>query len=221
MLIPTMSQMGRAERSARLLGSKGAKRFGQGLFVEDDERARLRDPVEVVERVRGLWIVARVADGSLGLPEARALADAAGGDRILSAAERAYLDAPDVAEDLRSRFSWGKESAVALLWALEALERMGWPDRAREDREVAAGVDSLDGRPPALRAKGAILDGFDLFLRILWIVCDASGPGRRPPFPIVPDLVRARVRAFLWLTRARDLDWDAIVPDAFAVPRRA
>lgn len=213
MLIPTMMQMARAERSAKLLRSKGAKLFGQGLFVEDDERVRLREPAEVVGRIRALWAVGRVADGQLGVEEAGAEIEAG----VLTQAERAFLDDPG--KDAEA-FAWGKESVVVLLWSLGALERMGWPDQVRPDGDIAAGIVAMEGRTPAIRATVELLDGFDLFLRMLWIVRETVDQGRRPPFPVVPDLVRARVRAFLWITRARELDWDAIAPDGFVVSKR-
>src|ERR1700730_9249849 len=69
-MIPTMSQLVRAERALAFLLSRDIKCDVGGVFAPDPERFVLRSESEVARRAAVLWAVVGVADG---LPRSEAL----------------------------------------------------------------------------------------------------------------------------------------------------
>jgi hypothetical protein len=172
---PTERQVERARKTIDLLTKLGVPTYWHPLYVDDDEDAELRTPIEVAHRALVLWMVARAAERVIGRKPAASFLRQSGLWDFVSPHEQAFLE--DEAPDARrsNSFVWRLEALVALLWALGHLDALYWPDRKCDRRllkHILQGNLTLPSAllEPRLRPKSEILDEQNLALKQHWAV---------------------------------------------------
>jgi hypothetical protein len=170
-------QRRRAIRSFTELRKRSVPVYQSPLFVDDDEKVKIRPPDEVARRTMVLWAVELRAEGvpqadTLGLIEQLDLW------KSVSPSERAFLEKQDPDPEECQRLVWRLESIWVLMWALGHIEQLDWPSGMCDVPNLAGLVspheaDSAFITSPRLRPASEILDARDLTMRIHWAIRDA------------------------------------------------
>jgi hypothetical protein len=195
------SALARKQRSEERLLSLGARLPREVPPFEGNEEALFREPAEVARRCFALFAVALVSEG---LPGAEALSQltAAGLEGSLSRRERAFLSGGSAADAVQ--FGWMYECLWPLLWALGKVEVLHTPSAAcdvpRAAQRMTAGTAKEFVESARLRPSAELLDEADFHLR-----ANAASP---PGFDA--GVLYERCRAFAWLTRQLQAEWDQV-----------
>ncbi|MDL2283555.1 DUF4272 domain-containing protein [Oxalobacter sp. OttesenSCG-928-P03] len=129
--------------------------------------------------------------------------------------ERAFLYAREPDRTEATQIVWQYEAYWVLIWALNLLDELSFPDSICDtDAAIAALFSSVDirafYRKTEMRAISEILDEADLNYRCNWACTQSRLDGEEPAGGMNPGVVMERKRAFDWLLRLAENDWDAI-----------
>ncbi len=128
----------------------------------------------------------------------------------LSPDERTFVDdrTPDQKQVMSS--SWAIEGVVVLLWSLNLVQGLQWPEGICNLNEAIDLVrkNIKPANVPTLRSHDEIFDQADLYYRLLWACRDAMLARRPEPKGVVASVVFERRRALGWLTDTED--WDDV-----------
>jgi hypothetical protein len=215
-MIPTRSQLIRAERALAFLRTRGIKCDVGGVFAPDPERFALRSESDVARRAAVLWTVVGIADG-LPRSEARESLDHQGLFADATQIEKAYLVQEPCRPEVVERWRWRGEALFTLLWALGRVEKLGWPETRRDRDELGQLIGtSGDARElldsPAIRPSNEILDAAELFLRLHRFARDEMSCGRALPKGMSFEVIRERHLTLNWLINSKGQDWDDVTP---------
>lgn len=209
----------RKERSEALLSKSGIKINNWLPEVEPEEETTLRSGVEIAQRVTILAMTNSVAFDNLSGEDALQYLRDHDLIELLTPLETEFLDNPT--EEKKFQESWKCEGIWVLLWALNIVNDLEFPDHLcdlntihAEDYPVGPGKDPNDfiNKNWRLRSKSEILDANDLYYRMDWACVDAR-LNQREMESIHPGVVYERHYALNWLINYGDQDWDDVSCD--------
>jgi hypothetical protein len=139
--------------------------------------------------------------------------------RSVTPEERAFLTAPEPAEEDCRQLGWHAEAEWALLWAIGKVEALGLPTRLCDSRRIcreimpALGADVAEFIASAeLRSPGLLLAEDDRTYN-LWCYAHVARHKRQPlPDDLDMSVLYERRYAFEWLGGADK--WDRVICDA-------
>jgi hypothetical protein len=206
----------RKARSERRLVERGVLINSHLPVIESVDEARLRVPHVVAERALALFAVALHCDDPQGLQAHRFLHQEELW-RAITPKERAFLLLSDPPQSDLVQFSWRNEALIVLLWALNHVQVLTFPD-APCDLDIATEVirrapirEFID--TARLRAPDQILDEADFIFRCHWAVVEAGLHGQEPTGNLDADVVYERHYALNWLVGYLDQEWDDVSTD--------
>lgn len=187
--------------------------------VQSENATILRSSRDIAQRICVLATANRVAFGHATGEEAAAYLKRYGLWEHATPAEKEFLANPT--EERKNHETWKCEGIWTLLWAVEKLHRLDFPDKMcslndidPEDYPVGPDKDPNDfiTAVKGTRPKSRILDAADLYYRLDWACVDARLKNQKLVF-IQPGVVYERHYALNWLIRHRDQEWDCITCD--------
>ena len=156
----------------------------------------------VVGRAKALCLCSLKGQG-LTQHEVFAFADAYEVWDHLSLVENDYVLDPNPEDGVDRNFAWRSEGLWVLLWAVNLVRHLGFPDHAAEPAEaVRLCVEELCARTGAavsLRPPKDVLDGADVATCLDAVAHAVAATGETPPSGMHPGVVYERQLAFAWL----------------------
>ena len=205
----------RKQRSMKILAEKKLKPNASLPNISADEETNLRDAKHVAKRAICLMAIAAHAEQAPDFDAMKFIKDHQAIE-VLSASEKAFVENDKLTARERSIMTWRYEALWALLWSLDKVDKIGFPDK-QCDAKVAIGV-VLEGadalvKNAKFRDKAEILDQADLLYRCYWLTRDATSKGTQVQ-GISGSVVYERLYALNWLIRYMKTDWDNVVVDS-------
>ncbi|MCO6146838.1 DUF4272 domain-containing protein [Flavobacterium sp. NRK1] len=209
----------RKEKSEELLKKSGIKTNDWLPDIEPDEEIILRSPVEIAERVTILCIINFVAFNTFSGEEALEYIHYHNLSNLLTPLEIEFLNNPT--EEKKFKESWKCEGIWVLLWSLNIVEDLEFPDHLCDLNKITPENYPIgDKKDPndfinnswELRSKSQILDANDLYYRMDWACVDARINGKEMQI-VHPGVVYERHYALNWLINYMDQEWDDISCD--------
>ncbi|KUJ61023.1 hypothetical protein AR687_14950 [Flavobacteriaceae bacterium CRH] len=212
-------QIQRKENSEKILEAKKIKINKHLPCVESENETTLRTPKEIAQRVSVLAMTNLVAfnsvspEGAIDYLQNYKLWD------YTTENEKEFLDNPT--EEKKANESWKCEGIWVLMWALNKVENLGFPNEfcnleniEAEDYPVGPDKDpnTFIESIVSVRSKSEILDAADLYYRFNWACVDERINGRQIE-NINPGVVYERQYALNWLINYMDQDWDYVTCD--------
>lgn len=135
--------------------------------------------------------------------------------RLLTEREKLFLSAPVPDKTEATQIIWHYEACWVLMWALHLLDELPFPDTICNTQTAIATLFSCpDFRAfySRTRARSAseILDEADLNYRYNWACTQSGLDGEKPAADMNASVVIERKRAFDWLLRLAESDWDVM-----------
>jgi hypothetical protein len=217
-VVATQDQQARRAQSEAYCRAHGIPYYKNptAMFVDSEAKATLRTQDEVVDRALALCFIGLKSEGM-------APAQLAEIDRAyhisskLTPNERAYATAPHPTEQQRTDANWRYEGLHVLLWALNYVPTLAYPDRmcaVASDVKIIHDLSEAQFRERAkLRNKKEILDQADLILRLDWACTEARLKKEPAPGKLNSEVVVERHHALNWLTEYGEQDWDDVSTD--------
>ena len=212
-------QKERKTRSEVILQERAIKTNKTLPVIESDTSTIPRDVLEIAERVSVLAVVNHVALGNLEAAEAIDYLKSYGLWEQTTPNEKDLLTDPTV--EKRNRQSWKVEGVYILLWALQQIDELSFPDNPVGPDEISADQYPVgEHRSPAefiasavgIRTTAELLDANDLYYRLDWACVDAR-INKRTIAGLDPGVVFERHYALNWLINYGDQDWDDVSCD--------
>jgi hypothetical protein len=179
------------------------------LVCEDELTLRPRD--EVIERARGLLLVAlraeSVASGE-AMPVDTLLSKMPLADDALSPKEQAFLQQEAPANQECAQFIWRYEALLVLEWALGLVDELAYPAVPAEAADIVAKL--IEMRGPQLRSSSDILDALDLHYRLHWHVRQTRLKTKGEVKGVDADVIMERHHTLNWLVRFQHAPWDEV-----------
>jgi len=186
------------------------------LFVETDEKVKLRTQDEVVDRALALCYIGLKSEG-LEQKDLSQMNNDFGINAKLTPNEKAYVNAEQPSEQQTIDANWRYESLHVLLWALGYVDTLSYPDKmcnVAEDVKIIYELKEQGFRQKAkLRSKKEILDQADLILRLNWACVSARIKGEEAPSGLNSSVVVERHHALNWLINYLNQNWDDVSTD--------
>jgi Domain of unknown function (DUF4272) len=212
-------QQQRKEKNEIILEERNIKINRHLPCIESENQTTLRTPKEVAQRVSALAVVNLVAFNSISPEEATEYLQNYNLWDFTTENEKEFL--ADPTDDKKANESWKCEGIWVLMWALNKIETLDFPDEfcdleninpddypVGQDKDPNIFIDSV----VALRSKSEILDANDLYYRFNWACVDERINGRQIE-EINPGIVYERQYALNWLINYMDQDWDSVSCD--------
>lgn len=212
-------QQQRKEKNEIILEERNIKINRHLPCIESENQTTLRTPKEVAQRVSALAVVNLVAFNSISPEEATEYLQNYNLWDFTTENEKEFL--ADPTDDKKANESWKCEGIWVLMWALDKIETLDFPDEfcdleninpddypVGQDKDPNIFIDSV----VALRSKSEILDANDLYYRFNWACVDERINGRQIE-EINPGIVYERQYALNWLINYMDQDWDSVSCD--------
>lgn len=212
-------QQQRKEKNEIILEERHIKINRHLPCIESENQTTLRTPKEVAQRVSALAVVNLVAFNSISPEEATEYLQNYNLWDFTTENEKEFL--ADPTDDKKANESWKCEGIWVLMWALNKIETLDFPDEfcdleninpddypVGQDKDPNIFIDSVI----ALRSKSEILDANDLYYRFNWACVDERINGRQIE-EINPGIVYERQYALNWLINYMDQDWDSVSCD--------
>ncbi|MCF8276666.1 MAG: DUF4272 domain-containing protein [Flavobacteriales bacterium] len=209
----------RKERSEKFLESHGVKINYHLPHVESEEETVLRTPEEIATRVTALAFVNMVACNAVDAEKCIETLHKFKLYDALTPNEKDFLSDPT--EERKNTESWKCECIWVLLWALNKVDDLGYPDELCNLNNTTEGGYPLKSNVnpndyiksiTTSRNKTEILDANDLYYRLDWACVDARINGREID-GLIPGVVYERHYALNWLINYMDDEWDDISCD--------
>ena len=192
------------------------------VAIPEDE-AKIRTPMEIAERVvtmYGVCVYSELLSTGESRQEIKFYLDKI--DKILAGQfqtlmtpqESAYLAMEAPQQRVIAKFGWRYECCYVLLWALGAIDELGYPSQICDVPRLAGIVWNIDSvkrfaAEAKLRTTTEILDTADLILRYNWACVDARIKNHPAPANLDGEVVVEWHYAINWLVGMDDnADWD-------------
>lgn len=215
----TEDQKLRKENSEKILEENNIKINRNLPCIESENETTLRTPKEIAQRVSALAVVNLVAFNSIEPEEATDYLQNYNLWDFTTEKEKEFLANPT--DDKKANESWKCEGIWVLIWALNKIETLDFPDEfcdlenidpddypVGQDKDPNIFIDSI----VSIRSKSEILDVNDLYYRFNWACVDERINGREIE-GINPGIVYERQYALNWLINYMEQDWDYITCD--------
>jgi len=215
----TEDQLQRKENNEKILEEYNIKINRNLPCIESEEETTLRTPREIAQRVSALAVVNLVAFNSISPEEATEYLQNYNLWDFTTENEKEFLANPN--DDKKANESWKCEGIWVLMWALNKIETLDFPDEfcdlenidpdnypVGQDKDPNVFIDSII----TTRSKSEILDANDLYYRFNWACVDERINGREIE-GINPGIVYERQYALNWLINYMEQDWDFITCD--------
>ncbi|MBS7229529.1 DUF4272 domain-containing protein [Flavobacterium psychroterrae] len=212
-------QLLRKEKNELILEEYNIKINRHLPCVESENETTLRSPKEIAQRVSALAVVNLVAFNSISEEEATEYLKEYNLWDFTTENEKEFLANPT--DDKKAQESWKCEGIWVLMWALNKIETLDFPDEfcdlenidpddypVGQEKDPNIFIDSI----VSLRSKSEILDANDLYYRFNWACVDERINGREIE-GINPGIVYERQYALNWLINYMDQDWDSVSCD--------
>jgi hypothetical protein len=212
-------QLIRKEKSERILEDYSIKINRNLPCIESEEETTLRTPKEIAQRVSALAVVNLVAFNSIAPEEATEYLQNYNLWDFTTENEKEFLANPT--DDKKANESWKCEGIWVLMWALNKVETLDFPDEfcnlenldpddypVGQDKDPNFFIDAI----VSTRSKSEILDAADLYYRYNWACVDERINGRQVE-AINPGIVYERQYALNWLINYMEQDWDSVTCD--------
>lgn len=209
----------RKEKNEKILEENAIKINRNLPCIESEEETTLRTPKEIAQRVSALAVVNLVAFNSISPEEATEYLQNYNLWDFTTENEKEFLANPT--DDKKANESWKCEGIWVLMWALNKIETLDFPDEfcdlenidpdnypVGQDKDPNIFIDSI----VSIRSKSEILDANDLYYRFNWACVDERINGREIE-GINPGIVYERQYALNWLINYMDQDWDSVTCD--------
>jgi hypothetical protein len=214
----TKEQIERRAKSEEYCKSKNIPVYANpnSLFVETDERVKIRTQDEVVNRALALCYIGLKSEG-LEQKHLDQMDKDFGITAKLSPNEKAYATARQPTEQQKIDANWRYESLHVLLWALGYIDTLSYPDRmcnVADDVKIIYELKEKGFRQKAkLRSKKEILDQADLILRLDWACVSARVKNETAPSGLDKSVVFERHHTLNWLINYMNQSWDEVTTD--------
>lgn len=215
----TGDQLQRKENNEKILEEYDIKINRNLPCIESEAETTLRTPKEIAQRVSALAVVNLVAFSSISPEEATEYLQNYNLWDFTTENEKEFLTNPT--DDKKANESWKCEGIWVLMWALNKIETLDFPDEfcdlenidpdnypVGQDKDPNIFIDSI----VEIRSKSEILDANDLYYRFNWACVDERINGREIE-GINPGIVYERQYALNWLINYMEQDWDSITCD--------
>ena len=209
----------RKEKNEKILEENSIKINRNLPCIESEEETTLRTPKEIAQRVSALAVVNLVAFNSIDPEEATEYLQNYNLWDFTTENEKEFLANPT--DDKKANESWKCEGIWVLMWALNKIETLDFPDEfcdlenidpdnypVGQDKDPNIFIDSI----VSIRSKSEILDANDLYYRFNWACVDERINGREIE-GINPGIVYERQYALNWLINYMEQDWDSVSCD--------
>ncbi|MBE8727240.1 DUF4272 domain-containing protein [Flavobacterium hungaricum] len=205
--------------SEKILEERAVKINKYLPFIEAEEEVELRTPQEIATRICILAMTNLVAFSSISNEEAAAYLQNYNLWDFVTPDEKDFLANPT--EQKKSSESWKCECIWVLMYALNKIEDLGFPDVLcslndipEQDYPVGPHKDPNDfiNSNFNARSKDEILALNDLYYRLDWACVDARINGEEMT-EVHPGVVYERHYALNWLINYGGADWDDVTCD--------
>lgn len=212
-------ELSRKEKSEEILKKEGIKINFNLPHIETEQETTLRTSEEIAARVTILAITNLVAFDSIDAEEAIGYLEDCNLWRYTTPNEKDFLQHPT--EDKKFQETWKCECIWVLLWALQIVDTLPFPNELCDLNDIPAEVYPIGGdkdpndfinTPYNIRSKSEILDANDLYYRYHWACVDARINNQEMTI-VDPGIVYERHYALNWLITYMDQEWDDVSCD--------
>lgn len=214
----TEDQFRRKARTENFLRNKGIQVNENLPAITSDADVVIRAVTEVKERVVALALTNLVAFNSITGEQALHLASTYNIEHLFTIRETEFLVNPT--EERKSHETWKCEGIWTLLWALQVVPDLTYPDQLADLNNIPA--DQYPVRPGidphefinslwVLRTPAELLDAADLYYRMDWACVEARTNGVETS--LLSGVVFERHYALNWLLSDKNQTWDDIRTD--------
>ena len=214
----TEDQKERKSKSEKIIEKKKIKIL-QGLpCVESEKDTTIREAKEIAQRVCVLAVTNYVAFNNISGEDAIDYLKENNLWSYVTEKEKDFL--ADPTDEKKRNETWKCECIWTLLWAINKVEELPFPDDMCNLKNVAPENYPIGGKDPndyinsvvSARPKNEMLDANDLYYRLDWACVDARINGRQMN-EVNPGVVYERHYALNWLVNYMEQDWDNITCD--------
>jgi hypothetical protein len=181
-------------------------------LVEAESEATFRQKEDVVKRIVALTLVAVKGEGALTEPQLKLLIARFDAIDCFSPHEHVFMENPAPSVQERTQFSWRYESLWVMLWALNFVPSLPYPENLCDVPQAVGFLRDLgrDGlmEKGVLRSGAELLDQTDFIFRCHWAVRDAQLTRKDVPGNLNPGVVQEWHYASNWLVL--DVAWDEV-----------
>ncbi len=215
----TEDQKNRKSKSESIINERQIKLNNNLPYIASEDTTILRTPKEIAERVTILATTNMVAFNNI--TGEQAIDYLKNYDLLEKATEKELSFLNNPTDKAKSYETWKCECIWVLMWALEIIEDIGFPnilanlgDIPQEKYPIAENKDPnlFINSINHARNKTEILDANDLYYRLDWTCVDARINGIES-IHLHPGVVYERHYALNWLVNYRDQDWDNVSCD--------
>lgn len=187
--------------------------------VDSEENVRLRTAKEVSERIVALAYTNLLAFDSVTSDWLESRIEEYRIEHLFTENEKNFIADPSPERKIHE--SWKVEAIWTLLWSLEIVETLDFPDHLVDLNDLGAGMypigkdcdpNEFIERHKTLRSAAEILDADDLYYRYYWACVERRIHGKSMDI-VNPEIVYERLYALNWLIHYCDQDWDDISTD--------
>ncbi|RZJ46096.1 MAG: DUF4272 domain-containing protein [Chryseobacterium sp.] len=205
--------------SEKILAERDIKINKHLPYIESEDEVVIRTPKEIAERVCVLAMTNLVAFNNVSGEEASAYLKEYNLWHLVSPNEKEFLANPT--EQKKSQESWKCECIWTLMWAINKVDDLGFPDELcslndipEEDYPVSPDKDPNDfiNSITETRDKLEIMAVNDFYYRLDWACVDARINGTDMD-AAHPGVVYERHYALNWLISYNGADWDDVTCD--------
>lgn len=223
--IPPTSEEGRLRKAASIsrLTALGIGTNGHLPELPPSDALIMRTRMEVAQRAATALIVIQfacdIAYEQLPVEKARQAARENlrkyGLKSRMTEREKDFLSAAEPGKAEAALIIWHYEACWVLMWALNLVEALPFPDRICDTRVAIATLFSCSNfidfyKETRLREAREILDEADLNYHFQWASTQSRLDGQEPAAGMNPGVIMERERGFDWLLRLDENDWDVI-----------
>lgn len=214
----------RKEESIRILKQNNIETTDSLPAIESYEETNIRTKEEVVNRCLALCLVSVYAEGIFYKSDfkqnqelVKSLIEKYSADSFFTKEERKFMNDTNPSMEEAARFSWRYEGYNVLLWALNLVDELDFPNKECDVFKITSILKEINSysefeRKCKLKDKEDILDEADLIYRYSW-ACVESRLKNKPIENINPDVVYERHYTLNWLINYMGQDWDSITTD--------
>lgn len=218
-ILKNKEELSRKEKTHEILKKEGIKINVNLPYIESEEETTLRTPKEVATRAAILSITNLVAFDSIDSEEAISYLEECNLWEHTTPDEKNFLQNPT--EDKKFQETWKCECIWVLLWALQLVDNLPFPNELCDLNDIALDKYPIGGDNDPngfintnnqLRSKAEILDANDIYYRYHWACVDAR-LNKLEMTTIDSGIVYERQYALNWLVNYMGQEWDDVSCD--------
>jgi hypothetical protein len=215
----SQDQKDRKSKSEQILQAHNIKINHHLPFIESELETSLRGVKEIAERATLLALTNMVAFNNISGKEAIEYLAKYNLLKLATAQEIDFLKEPN--EENKNRETWKCEGIWVLMWALNIVEDLSFPDQMADLNKIPylkypIGKDkdpnTFINSPFTIKSKAEILNAADLYYRIDWACVDAR-LNHQKMANAHPGVVYERHYALNWLINYMNQSWDDVSCD--------